>query len=303
MPSLRNRRPASLAFRTAVCQAIQFRHDGLLLEQTFRSRPPLQDQLFNEFDGRGSAQCAALSDELRHVAAPLFALSPLRHGAARRGASEQESGNMVGKEQGFTDRRVGTVSLFIASLTLAGTSAVTFLCHCGWLSKSAQRWRSEKSWHGPCVHLSRSLQSNAWWQMMAGWQAVSRPSAAGGGGTEEVRGISPRTPHRTVRDTLASYGSCHRKKARRLSVALLGSSRFRLAQRNCNDPPPSLHGHYTHFITTMGQSDPERCIGTFGLMAVATCAFSLGITVQVHLFCTKARMKVTPPEHRTPHGL
>ena len=114
---------------------------------------------------------------------------------------------------------------------------------------------------------------------------------------------SPRVPHRTVLDTLASYGSCHRKKARRLSVALLGSSRFRLAQRNCNDPPPSLHGHYTHFITTMGQSDPERCIGTFGLMAVATCAFSLGITVQVHLFCTKARMKVTPPEHRTPHGL
>ena len=114
---------------------------------------------------------------------------------------------------------------------------------------------------------------------------------------------SPRVPHRTVLDTLASYGSCHRKKARRLSVASLGSSRFRLAQRNCNDPPPSLHGHYTHFITTMGQSDPERCIGTFGLMAVATCAFSLGITVQVHLFCTKARMKVTPPEHRTPHGL
>ena len=90
---------------------------------------------------------------------------------------------------------------------------------------------------------------------------------------------SPRAPHRTVLDTLASYGSCHRKKARRLSVALLGSSRFRLAQRNCNDPPPSLHGHYTHFITTKGQSDPERCIGTFGLMAVATCAFSLGITV------------------------
>ena len=47
------------------------------------------------------------------------------------------------------------------------------LCTCGWLSESAQRWRSEKSWHGPCVHLSRSLQSNAWWQTMAGWQAVS----------------------------------------------------------------------------------------------------------------------------------
>ncbi|MGZ9156001.1 MAG: DUF3363 domain-containing protein, partial [Candidatus Binatia bacterium] len=40
----------------------------------------------------------------------------------------------------------------------------------------------EKSWHGACVHLSRSLQSNAWWQTMAGRQAVSRPSVAGGGG-------------------------------------------------------------------------------------------------------------------------
>ena len=40
--------------------------------------------------------------------------------------------------------------------------------HCGWLSESAQRWRSEKSWHGLCVHLSCSLQSNAWWQTMAG---------------------------------------------------------------------------------------------------------------------------------------
>src|ERR1700694_5986883 len=35
---------------------------------------------------------------------------------------------------------------------------------------------------GTCVHFSRSLPSNSWWQTMAGWQALSRPSAAKGGG-------------------------------------------------------------------------------------------------------------------------
>src|SRR5271168_3393025 len=35
---------------------------------------------------------------------------------------------------------------------------------------------------GTCVHLSRSLPSNSWWQTMAGWQVLSRPSAAEGGG-------------------------------------------------------------------------------------------------------------------------
>jgi hypothetical protein len=33
-----------------------------------------------------------------------------------------------------------------------------------------------------CVHFSRSLPSNSWWQTMAGWQVLSRPSAAEGGG-------------------------------------------------------------------------------------------------------------------------
>src|SRR6516165_5561140 len=35
---------------------------------------------------------------------------------------------------------------------------------------------------GTCVHFSRSLPSNSWWQTMVGWQALSRPSAAEGGG-------------------------------------------------------------------------------------------------------------------------
>jgi PQQ enzyme repeat len=35
---------------------------------------------------------------------------------------------------------------------------------------------------GTWVHFSRSLPSNSWWQTMAGWQVLSRPSAAEGGG-------------------------------------------------------------------------------------------------------------------------
>src|SRR5580704_14093419 len=31
---------------------------------------------------------------------------------------------------------------------------------------------------GTCVHFSRALPSNSWWQTMVGWQVLSRPSAA-----------------------------------------------------------------------------------------------------------------------------
>ena len=51
-----------------------------------------------------------------------------------------------------------------------------------------------------------------------------------------------------------------------------------LAQISSDDLPPSLHNHYNRFITTMRQSAPLRCIGTFGLAIVAACAFSLAIT-------------------------
>jgi hypothetical protein len=33
-----------------------------------------------------------------------------------------------------------------------------------------------------CVHFSRSLPSNSWWQTVVGWQVLSRPSAAESGG-------------------------------------------------------------------------------------------------------------------------
>ena len=57
------------------------------------------------------------------------------------------------------------------------------------------------------------------------------------------------------------------------SIALSGSSRCRLAQRNFDGLPPSLQSDYRTFITTMRQSDPNRRIGTFGLGLVALCLF------------------------------
>src|ERR1700736_3077349 len=81
-----------------------------------------------------------------------------------------------------------------------------------------------------------------------------------------------------------------------------GSSRCRLTQPNGGDPPPSLHGHYTRFITTTGQSAPLRRIGTFGLAVGAACAFSLGIAGQVLTFRTRARLRFAPPPCRMPLG-
>src|SRR6266536_4833050 len=81
-----------------------------------------------------------------------------------------------------------------------------------------------------------------------------------------------------------------------------GSSRCRLTQPNGDDLPPSLHGHYTRFIATTGQSAPLRRIGTFGLAVGAACAFSLGIAGQVLTFRTRARLSFAPPPCRMPLG-
>ena len=61
-------------------------------------------------------------------------------------------------------------------------------------------------------------------------------------------------------------------------------------------------GRQSRWQTTMEQSDPDWSIDTFGLADLAACAFSLHISNQVLKFRTKARMRVTPPAHRTPHG-
>jgi hypothetical protein len=64
--------------------------------------------------------------------------------------------------------------------------------------------------------------------------------------------------------------------------------RQRLTRSNGDDPPPSLHGHYTRFNATTRQSAPVRRIGTFGLAVGAACTFSLSIAGQVLTFHTTA---------------
>ena len=118
---------------------------------------------------------------------------------------------------------------------------------------------------------------------------------------ESTRGIAPRASHRSGLDTLASSGSCHRAKAAAFRC-MSGSSRCRLTRPNVGDPLPSLHGHYTRFITTTEQSAPLRRIGTFGLAVGAACAFSLHIAGQVLTFRTRAWLSFAPPPCRMPLG-
>src|SRR6266851_4949777 len=71
---------------------------------------------------------------------------------------------------------------------------------------------------------------------------------------------------------------------------------------NVGDLPPSLHEHYTRFVTTTGQSAPLRRIGTFGLAVGAACAFSLDIAGQVLTFRTSAWSSFALPTRRMPLG-
>src|ERR1700747_1062606 len=81
-----------------------------------------------------------------------------------------------------------------------------------------------------------------------------------------------------------------------------GSSRCRLTQHNGDDLPPSLHDHYSRFITTTRQSAPLRRIGTFGLAVGAAWAFSLGIAGKVLTFLTRAWLSFAPSTCRMSLG-
>ena len=116
------------------------------------------------------------------------------------------------------------------------------------------------------------------------------------------RGIAPRAPHRSGLDTLASSGSCHRTKAAAFRRELETPPVASWLAPNGDDLPPSLHEHYTRFVTTTGQSAPLRRIGTFGLAVGAACAFSLAIAGQVLTFRTRARLSFAPPTCRMPLG-
>ena len=79
-----------------------------------------------------------------------------------------------------------------------------------------------------------------------------------------------------------------------IGLLLRPVTRPQLTRSNVDDPPPSLHEHYTRFIATTRQSAPLRRISTFGLAVGAACAFSLGIAGQVLTFLTRAWLSFAP---------
>ncbi len=119
---------------------------------------------------------------------------------------------------------------------------------------------------------------------------------------ESARGVSPRASHRSGRDTLVSSGSCHRTKAAafRREFELLPLPVGSLP--NVGDLPPSLHEHYTRFITSTEQSAPLRRIGTFSLAGSPLVLSPLASPARFSSSVREPQMRVTPPIHRTPHG-
>ena len=98
---------------------------------------------------------------------------------------------------------------------------------------------------------------------------------------KSARGISPRAAHRSVREPLNSYGSCHSPKTAvfRRDLRAPPVSRWPM-DPSASDPPPSLHPHYRDFITTTGQSAPVRRIGTFSLVVLPLAPFPLASTTR-----------------------
>ena len=120
---------------------------------------------------------------------------------------------------------------------------------------------------------------------------------------ESPRGISPRGAHRSGREPLDSSGSCHRMKGCRLSAK---TSRFLPFPVDLSIPAPVTRPLPSTDITPLqqyyGAVRPWLAHRYFRPHASGACAFSLGITNQVLKFRAKARMRFTPPLHRTPHG-
>ena len=70
-------------------------------------------------------------------------------------------------------------------------------------------------------------------------------------------------------------------------------------------PHPSVRGTQpsrTTLLSAQYGANPWLAHRYFQPHGSATCAFSLSITNQVLKFRTRARMRVTPPSHRTPHS-
>ena len=118
----------------------------------------------------------------------------------------------------------------------------------------------------------------------------------------ELNALARRNPHRTGRKPLDLSGSCHPLKAAafrrdpgllRLPVGLPISPRVTRPLRSTGITP--LHHYY-------GAVRAWPAPRYFQPRGVATCAFSLTIADQGLKFRARARIRVTPPVHRTRHG-
>src|SRR5689334_2130592 len=65
-------------------------------------------------------------------------------------------------------------------------------------------------------------------------------------------------------------------------------------------PPPSLHRHYPASTLLRGGPPLKERFGTFSLAGPPLGPFPFPSPPQVLKFPTKARLRVTPPIHRTP---
>jgi hypothetical protein len=116
---------------------------------------------------------------------------------------------------------------------------------------------------------------------------------------ESAPGVSPRAAHKTGREPLDSARATN-LKATAFRPNMRAHPVASWPDSDVADPPPFAPRSLQSLITTTttGQSVPDRCIGTFGLMGSPLAPFPL----QVLKFRMKAKMRVTPSLHRTPHG-
>ena len=128
------------------------------------------------------------------------------------------------------------------------------------------------------------------------------------------RGIAPRGSHRSVRDTLASYGSCYPnliatnctnganccwQQVVVRSFSHSSQANWLMLPLGLDNAVPSLQSHYSSFFTTTNCSAPDMVIGiqTHGYNHLI---LSLSIPSQVPTFRIKACDELVPSIHRLP---
>jgi hypothetical protein len=120
-------------------------------------------------------------------------------------------------------------------------------------------------------------------------------------GFAKARGISPRAPHRSGLDTLASSGSCHRTKAaafrRELELLLLPVGSLPTAM-TC----PLRSTSITPASPLLRSSPPLTGASVLSASRLEPLAPSLAIAGQVLTFRTRARLSFAPPTCRMPLG-